>query len=152
MITQLPHELCRVIGSFLDYNSRIEFSRVLEHKDDKFVRKLDSNAHNLLVKVRLNIKLMEDVQQHTLRKSTIRLTKLFRYLANTKDTCIFDVMGKFNATVIYKAHEYAVMDLPDIHPKLVKTLRYNALRVINRLTNYTPKKRLPSVLKIVEII
>lgn len=152
MFNQLPHELNREIGSFLDYNSRIEFYRVLEHKDDKFVRKLNSNAHNLYVKKQIIAKMMDNVRQNTVRKSVIELTKLFRYLATTRDTSIFDAVEKFNTTAIRKAQEYTDIELPDIHPKLVKTLRYNALRVIKRLTNYTPKKRLPNVVKTVEII
>ena len=53
MFDQLPNEINQEIGSYLDYDSRMNFGRVLPDVADRFVRKLNSDAHNLAYKRRL---------------------------------------------------------------------------------------------------
>lgn len=39
-VQEMPHELLRLIGSFLDLDSRIAWNRCLTHIDDKYSSKL----------------------------------------------------------------------------------------------------------------
>ena len=50
-ITEWPHELLRLVGSYLDMESRISFNRVTTHIDDRFVRSMKDvyQLHNYAV-------------------------------------------------------------------------------------------------------
>ncbi len=88
MFTSLPTELNRLVGSYLDLESRINFFRVLPENDDKFVKKLDSTTHHRNVKVgeiraKLN-KIEETIGDNN--KKGILLINLFNYIRKSKDT------------------------------------------------------------------
>jgi hypothetical protein len=89
MFHQLPHEIDRLIGSYLDYESRMNFNRVLPDVNDRFVRKLPSDAHNLHVKVDLiRHKLTQIQNEYTMRRRFRLLKQLCLYILHTKDTAL----------------------------------------------------------------
>lgn len=92
----LPNIINQMIGSHLDYDSRMNFSRVLTSVDDKYVNKIDSDAHNLSVKANLlRDKLSRFEAQPLYSIQRIKIMKeMFLYLLHTKDTCLFTKTGK----------------------------------------------------------
>jgi len=157
MFNRLPHEINRLVGSFLDYDSRINFSRVLSDKDDKFVRKLDSDSHNRRTKIELLHNAVTRVcDATTLRKRAIQMTRLFRYMALTKDTCILDLHhSEFRRIVLDKAREHSNLNYGSIsllHPKVAKALVNSATLLINRWLTHRSKKLFNTAGKFVQII
>jgi len=98
----LPFELNRLIGSYLDYNSRIELSRALPVKEDKFVRTLDSESHDYKVRcTAMNSLLNKPSRPHvpmTRSEKTLHAASVFTTLTDTlacmllKDTDFFNMV------------------------------------------------------------
>lgn len=157
MFNTLPPEVNRQIGSFLDYESRINFSRVLPTKDDKFVRKLESDEHNRRVKFtqiyNLVVKITGSISP---RKRAIMMARLFRYMALTKDTCILDIENTaVRQVIIDKAIKYSNMNNESfhlIHHKVSKSLVRAATLLLDRVESHKPKKLFVTAGRLVEII
>lgn len=158
MFNQLPHEMNREIGRFLDYNSRINFFQVLPDREDKFVRKLNSDSHNLAVKIDL-VRVGSDIiyNSKTPRKSAIFMTKLFRHLAKTKDTCLIDACysSSMQNTIIDKALTYSDSNNPEylnLSQKVKKDLVYASKLLMVRWLEHVPKKKVVFKNEVVKII
>ena len=86
---ELPSCVMRNIASFLPYNERIEVNKMVPI-EDRVVKKLDSDGHNLYVKsVMFTDKLIRFNQLSF--DSLVRLNaaiSLFWYILHTKDTCL----------------------------------------------------------------
>lgn len=157
MFTQLPHEINRLVGSFLDYDSRMNFSRVLLDKDDKFIRKLDSDSHNRRTKLSLlNQFVCRVCDATTPRKRAIQMARMFRYMALTKDTCILDLHhDEFRRVVLDKAREHSNINHASIqllHAKLAKTLVNSATLLMKRWSTHRSKKLFQTAGNLVKII
>lgn len=151
MFNQLPHEMNREIGSFLDYESRMNFAQVVIDKEDRFVRKLNSDAHNLRVKVDLvkhKLHKFEETSPNT-KSRLIAMKKLFLYLLHTKDTALFDLTGTgFHNVVKDRASLHTNMDTY-YHMGLTKYTREtkSLMRVSAQLASLMDTKK-PSVVPI----
>lgn len=157
MFNQLPSEINRLVGSFLDYDSRINFSRVLTDKDDKFVRKLDSDGHNRRTKIGLLQNAVTRVcNATTRRKRAIQMTRLFRYMALTKDTCLLDLENhEFRRVVLDKAREHSNINHGSIqllHPNVAKALVKSASMLMKRWSTHRSKKLFQTAGSLVKII
>jgi len=155
---RLPHEINKNIGSFLDYNSRMEFSRVLTSSEDRFVRKLNSDAHNFAVLVRKLKSYMDETISLDVTKQANACYKLFNYFANTKDTLLYDLVGlkEFRKAAINKATEFAdinsVQYANQIDQKLKIKLLMSSSKALHRLKTYVPKNELNVKRQLIEII
>lgn len=47
-----PHEINRMIGSYLDYNSRLEFGQLVSDLEDRPVKKINAEQHECAVQIR----------------------------------------------------------------------------------------------------
>jgi len=109
MFLKFPHEICREIGSFLDYESRMNFNRVVE-LNDRYVKRLNSDKHNLIVKVALlSAKLSRHDNIQGIRNATMSICSVFAYLINTKDKVLFNQKSLINA-MIERATYYSVKE------------------------------------------
>jgi hypothetical protein len=86
---ELPSCVMRNIASFLPYNERIEVNKMVPI-EDRIVKKLDSDGHNLYVK---SVMLTEMVIKINMMPSDSLMKldgfiKLFWYILHTKDTCL----------------------------------------------------------------
>lgn len=101
----VPDDVIRNIVEFLPYNERVEVNRCLP-VDYRVVRKLDSDAHNLKVKVSLmsrKLARVGETGENTLKR--IRTVKeAFLYLLHTKDTVLL-TQKKFGNAIIQKTQE-----------------------------------------------
>ena len=87
MFVSIPAEMNRLIGSYLDLDSRVEFFKVLPENDDKFVKKLDSDKHNRLVMARLiSGKITKITKCVNLQRRAVLCSRLMCYLSKTKNT------------------------------------------------------------------
>ena len=86
---QFPHEINRMIGSYLDYNSRVEFSQLVSDHEDQYIKRLNSDEHNLLIKKNLITQKFTKIYK-PYGTSTEDLLMFLDYLCRTKDTVIFE--------------------------------------------------------------
>ena len=149
----LPHELNRKIGSFLDYNSRIEFSKTLSSNEDKFVNKLKSDEHNFyVVKNQVNdyLRLARRVRESP--KKRLYIYQFFNYLANHPDTLILDVADQYEIMMFTDFKWYATKHAEQFadpnsgHYGHIMTRKQQrelvsiAAKLVERYTNHVPKK------------
>lgn len=87
---ELPNEICREIGSYLDYESRMNYNRVMEF-EDRFVRKLNSDSHNAWVKASLVLRQINKLETLCVICKRIQFQKIMYYLAETKDEILFKI-------------------------------------------------------------
>lgn len=103
---QLPYELTRHIGKYLDYNSRVSYN-VVTPKEGQFVKKLNSDSHNLKCKVALitdKIVLMQE--KKPVERARI-IIEVFKYLATTNDTVLLAHSSQaFRAAILLKIKEF----------------------------------------------
>ena len=150
---RLPHEINRSIGSFLDYNSRVEFSRVLPTNHDKFVRKLKSDEHNFYVaKTRINDYLRLSRKVFAYPKKRLYIYQLFKYLATHPDTIVLDVADQYQIMILFDFKEHIIFkaeqftDPNSDHYGHIMTRKQQhelvsiATKLVERYTNYVPKK------------
>ena len=95
MFNQVDPGINQLIGSYLDYESRINFGRVLPDVESRFVKRLDSDSHNTYVKRSL---LQDKMNRFYLtRPDTIErcnaLKRILLYLLHTKDEVLFKNKG-----------------------------------------------------------
>ena len=94
-ISRLPSDVVKHLARYLDYNSRVDFNTVVT-PECRVVKKINSDAHNLHVKVSLvNNKLSkirevieDDAFSH---RHALLLIKLYGYMINTKDNVIIEL-------------------------------------------------------------
>ena len=123
----IPHDVLKLIVTYLPYNDRVEANKYLP-LEYQVIRKLDSDSHNLRVKIMLlDHKLSKIREQHPDSLNAVRLTtQLFDYLTQTKDDCLF-VMTTTNlhamlrgkasfSRLIYDEHDW-------IHRKFRRDIR-----------------------------
>lgn len=150
---KIPHELNRKIGSFLDYNSRIDFSRILPTNHDKFVKKLKSDEHNFYVaKNRINDYLRLGRKVFHYPKKRVFIYQLFKYLATHPDTIVLDVAGQYHVMVLFDFREHIISKAKDFtNPnsghyghimtrKQQRELMNISAKLLERYTNHVPKK------------
>lgn len=144
----LPNEICREIGGYLDYESRMNFNRNVE-LDDRFVKKLKSDEHNLRVKVQL---LMSKLRRHDavdgIQNSARSMVSIFAYLINTKDTALLDDK-RFSMVLLAKARYYSLEENivsnngarppRQLVKRLVRLSKKLVLKVENGFTSNTKK-------------
>lgn len=84
----LPHELNRMIGSYLDPESRISFNRILPDIQDRFVQKLSSDERLsfhmcvLTEKIRSQLDSIDSIAE---KPRILRVLHLIKTLAMSKD-------------------------------------------------------------------
>lgn len=140
MFLKLPHEICREIGSFLDYESRINFNRVVE-LNDRYFKRLESDKHNLDLKVALvSAKLERHYNTGGIRKTTMSICGIFAYFINTKDTVLFNQKSIIDA-MLDRAKYYSVKEnivnrsgaRPS--PKLARRLTRLCKKLVSKIEN-----------------
>lgn len=115
MFANMPTEINRLIGSFLDIESRIQFYKVLPENDDKFVKKLDAIKHHKKMKL-AEIKLALDKITHARgdpNKQGILLIRLFNTFRKSKDTW-YHGCDAFIKVVYDKVCEFSNKENPDL--------------------------------------
>lgn len=128
MNTLLSHDMLQTIGSFLDYNSRINYNLCLSHKD-QYMKRLESDAHNLQVitnHLSLLLIKIDDFEGIPSKQSRIIL-KVFKYLATTRDTLLFQIKHPTFREILYtKINEFCDKDTYTdtyISPYIEKTIK-----------------------------
>lgn len=131
---ELPNEVCQEIGSYLDYESRINYNRVMDF-EDRFVRKLDSDSHNAFVKVKILQSYLDRSMRESFERRTINFQRTFHYMAETKDEVLFSIEKL--RTHYYERCMYALHVVEDptrpINYKQRKCIRKYALKVLHKL-------------------
>ncbi len=140
----LPHEICREIGSYLDYESRMNYNSLLDF-EDKFVRKLNSDAHNLHVKVMHLSHYVENIylKYDPIQKAII-LMKLFHYLLFTKDTVLFTSSNMLlRTTLLNKLNEFVeyVTTDPTFSKKWKKNVAYVSTKLVAKFESISLDKK-----------
>jgi hypothetical protein len=120
IFNRLPHDINKLIGSYLDYNSRVELSRVFSHVNDKFVRKLNAKDHDINVHIR-NIKNYLDKNDEVYGiNNKIRITiRCFKYLIRHVNSGIFE-RKRFLDSVNQKANWFKDRICPDYNSPFIK--------------------------------
>ena len=134
-ISKLPSDVLKHLGRYLDYNSRVDFNTVVT-PDSKLIKKLNSDAHNLHVKVSLvNHKLSkiaevmeEDAFSH---KHALLVIKLYGYMINTKDNVIIELRSNEYRKTILRGTQ----DLKDVYDRfdIREKTRLNMVKVFTLL-------------------
>jgi hypothetical protein len=108
---KLPFEINRLIGSYLDYNSRVELSRALPVKHDKFVRKLDSESHDYKVRTLALTKMIKNTMRPhlTLSERAVHMAKIFKSFTDTP-TCVLLRNSRIYGMVLQRATKFANKD------------------------------------------
>jgi len=89
------------IGSYLEYNDRINFNMAVPF-EARFVRKLNSDSHNLKIKcLALQEKMSKVLSTESSVERALLITKLFEYLLETNDTAMFTFGGRKLRDVIF---------------------------------------------------
>lgn len=131
---ELPNEVCQEIGSYLDYESRMNYNRVMDF-EDRFVRKLNSDSHNARVKLKLLQSCLNRSISQPFERRTINFQRTFHYMAETKDEVLFSI-EKLRAHY-YERCMYALHVVEDptrpINYKQRKYIRMYALKVLHKL-------------------
>lgn len=138
----LPHEICREIGSFLDYSSRAAYNSLLD-LDDKFVRKLSSDSHNLQVKVNHMSMFVGRLEAlDTIEERAIKSLKMFQYLVDTKDTVLFTHSSDtFRNVILQKMDElYEYIQTTDMPQTMKDTIAQLRINLKKKFTDYPPLK------------
>lgn len=120
----LPHDINKVIGGYLDIDSRVQFFRVLPENEDKFVKKLNSDKHNLSVKlteIRNTLSKIEEATGNP-NKQALLMIKMFNNLRKTKDTW-FHEHKNFVRTIFEKLSEYTSRESPQLRHIRSKRIR-----------------------------
>ena len=94
-IATLPSDVVKHIGKYLDYNSKVNFN-IVNPLECKLIKKLDSDAHNLKVKMSLvnnRLSKIRDVEEDDIysHKHALLLFDLYRYMIDTKDNAIIEL-------------------------------------------------------------
>lgn len=141
----LPYDVLRHISTFLEYNDRVSLNVCLP-ASEQFVKTLNSDSHNLAVKVNLirqKLNHVENVTPNT--KEKIRaLKRLFLYLLHTKDMCLFTKTNRnlYNA-FLTPARLHSREDVYDPfmfqrHRKEVRSLIRVSQQLVSYLESMTP--------------
>lgn len=103
---QLPYELTRHIGKYLDYNSRVSYN-VVTPKEGQFVKKLNSDSHNLKCKVALLTDKLILINTKTPIERARLIIEVFKYLATTNDTVLLAHSSQaFRNAILLKIKEF----------------------------------------------
>jgi hypothetical protein len=131
---ELPNEICREIGSYLDYESRMNYNRVMDF-EDRFVRKLNSDSHNLLVKVATLRSKVDKSETYCPCYKTINFQRIFHYLAETKDEVLFSIKSIRDNMEDRCDYAFRVVKDPNqsINRKQRKYIRFYAMKVMKKL-------------------
>jgi len=141
---KLPYEINRLIGGYLDYNSRIEFSRALSVKEDKFVRKLDSESHDYKVRCNAMNRFLTKPRRSdfpmTQCERTLHAARVFTTLTDTLARVLLKNPDFFNM-VVERATDFANKDSEqyvgiDEEPK--QFLMQEAKRFLQTHESYVP--------------
>lgn len=140
MFRMLPHEICREIGSYLDYESRMNFNRNVE-LDDRYVKRLESDKHNEAVKSRLlSSKLRRHARVQGSPDSAMSVIGIFRYLINTKDTVLFSKKNMIQAMLERATHFSKLENTVDaygnrLRPRLARCLVRVSKKLVSKIEN-----------------
>jgi hypothetical protein len=91
MFNRVDPGINQLIGSYLDYESRMNFGRVVPDIESRVVKKLDSDSHNTFVKralLRDKVAHFKSAPPYSVEKCNA-LEKIFLYLLDTKDDTLF---------------------------------------------------------------
>ena len=140
MFLKLPHEICREIGSYLDYESRMNFNRNVD-LDDRYVKRLNSDKHNRKVKIQLLLsKLKRHAYVRDSRDSARSAISIFRYLINTKDRVLF-IEKKMIDAIVERATHYSkrenAVDTSGVRlqPRLARCLVRVSKKLLSKVKN-----------------
>lgn len=94
-ISRLPSDVVKHLARYLDYNSRVDFNTVVT-PECRVVKKINSDAHNLHVKVSLVNHKLSKIRQvieddRYSYKHALLLIDLYRYMIDTKDNVIIEL-------------------------------------------------------------
>lgn len=134
MANQICEDNLRIIASFLSYNDRINMNKCLPKKY-QYVKKIDSDAHNLHIKMNLlkhKLDLVEKFSYDSLERIKA-VKRTFLYLLHTRDTCLFSC----NPTLFKVLREkvYELSDINSYNPFIMTKYRKD----INSLMRVTQK-------------
>lgn len=134
----LPPNVNYTIGSYIDYNSRIEFSRVLGDRDEKYVRKLDSRNHESFIHMK-NISIMTERMAYieTNNDAALYLTKIYNYILNMKNNDLFNDINLREALIVNSnvyTNEYF-----SGHDKVYGNVKKNLVNTSIKLKTYLEK-------------
>lgn len=150
----IPYEINRLIGSYLDYNSRMEFHRALTHVDDKFVRKLDSRSHAANMSIQRMNKYLHDIHNsNDINERVFIVINMFEYMYNMPYKDIFN-NKKFREICIEKTTKYsetAPDELRDVPENLKEDLVKKSKILKEYVEKYVPNKKFEHP-KLVQII
>lgn len=137
-IARLPSDVVKHLSGYLDYNSRVDFNTVMP-LECKLTKRLDSDAHNLRVKLSLLKRKLRKVDRtKDFLGTMLGVIKSFGYLINTKDTVIFELKSMHYRDIIlakiidFQTDETRYIDLHE-DPEVVDRIRLNMIRVTTRL-------------------
>ncbi len=137
-IARLPSDVVKHLSGYLDYNSRVSFNTVVP-LECKLIKKVNSDSHNLKVKLSL-IKHKLDVIENSKDNLSVILgvIKLFSYFVKTKDNVLFELKSIHYRNIIltriidFQTNEDRYIDLHKDY-KVVDRIRLNMIRVTSRL-------------------
>jgi hypothetical protein len=153
VFNKFPHEINRHIGSFLDYNSRIEFSRILTSNKDKFVRKLKSDEHEFYIAKETVLNYMKTLRRYRENpKKRVYLYQFFKYLLNDRNTILLDVENQYEVFMLFHfkkrilCHARELMDPMSgnyghiMTKKQRKEMISISSKLVEKYENYVPKR------------
>jgi len=139
MFLKLPHEICREIGSYLDYESRMNYNRNVEF-NDRYTKRLESDKHNFKVKVAL-ICGMLDRQDRCVNYvgRVVMMAHIFSYLVYTRDTALLD-NPKIALVMLVRSTDYSTLEnvtneAQFVPRKIAKRLVRVARKLVLKLKN-----------------
>lgn len=150
MFNQVDPGINQLIGSYLDYESRINFGRVLPDVESKFVKRLDSDSHNTYVKhslLRDKLARFEATGMYTIERCKA-LKRLFLYILHTKDEVLFKnakLIAAIRDTAMRHSDPNAyVLMLARTHRKELNSCVRVATMLVSYLDTKTPSEWMKS--------
>lgn len=153
-----PHEINRMIGSYLDYNSRLEFGQLVSDIEDRPVKKINADSHQTaihIISIKNRIRKVEKLVNWDDKGYLI--LDLVKFIINKHDTTLVFEYSKFRNWIIrYFKTRYSddYWDNPffyyiraPITDAIVKETRI----LLEKLENYKPKLNYELIPKLVEI-
>lgn len=135
------------IAPFLDYESRMNFNQT-QPIQYRYAKRMDSDAHNLSVKVDLVAQKMGRIDKilNTHNQQIRAIKEVMTYLVNTNDAVLFCYSDKLRDTIIDRARHFSnVNNYPLGHvynTKKVYELINVSTRLLSKIESVKPKDRI----------
>ena len=135
----LPHDINKLIGSYLSCEDRVNFFRVLPLNEDKYTKKLTSDKHHLNININIVRNKLDVIAMLSgnPNKQGILIIKLMNYLLKPLNACLFE-NRKFSNTVYSKCNELLnpngsirFIGSRNVRRNFVKVLRETRYKIID---------------------